>query len=85
MSLCYLSHVPCGALTDIGHTKAETVCAAKRVFALQVVETWFAQITVSAHYIHLRRSEQVTSETRENETQEVKGTSEATGDISDSE
>lgn len=59
VSVCYLSCGPGGALADIGHTEAETVGAAEQVTLLQVVETWFTQITVSSHHIYLRRREQV--------------------------
>lgn len=58
-SVCYLSCRPGGALTDVGYTEAKTVGAAERIFLLQVVETWFTQITVSSHHVHLRKEEQV--------------------------
>ena len=54
--MCYLYCSPTGALTDVGHTEAEAVGAAERMSGLQVVETWFTQITVCSHHIHLRRS-----------------------------
>lgn len=61
---CYLSCGPGGALTDVRHTKAKTVSAAKLIFLLQVVEPWFTQVTVSSHHVLLREGAQVREQMR---------------------
>lgn len=63
--VCYLNSGPCGAFTHIRHTETKAVRAAKWIVFLQVVETWFAQITVSSHHVHLRKREQASGNRRD--------------------
>lgn len=76
--ICYLSWGPSGTLTNVWHTKAETVSATEWIIFLQVVETWFTQITVGSHYVLLRTQEQVTCQTSD------KVRLQTTGETSDS-
>lgn len=79
--ICYLSWGPSGTLTDIWHTKAETVSATEWIIFLQVVETWFTQITVGSHYVLLRTQEQVTYQTKWDFRQQVRLPDSACGQV----
>lgn len=52
----YLTDGPCKTVTDIRKAKAKTLCAALRISFLQIVESWFTEITVFTFYIFLLKT-----------------------------